>query len=320
MKWALAVLILAATVFAGCGGGGDGSAGTAGPGVTPTSVAGVVAKGLVKGATVMVCRVVGGAPEQDAACARGVTGSDGAYGVSLADGFTGPVLVKIVAAAGSTMADETTGTDVPYAMTMRALVPAVTGATVVHVTPFSEMAVAGAMMSMPLDATKIAQSIAAVQGMMAGFAIDMGVVPVVDLKNHAADAAKLGDEANMVAQLARVAMAARHGGTLKDANGLPCNAAGATAPQQYACAVGAMAGVMSGYVTADPARLAAMVAALNAQRPTSVWVPVRRQDGSVVMQATDMTSFTSMQALMEHGGMSRTAAAGATNVMMGRMR
>jgi len=63
-------------------------------------------------------------------------------------------MIKVMAGTGSMMLDETTGTDIPYNMTMRAMVPAVSTTTTVYVTPFSEMA-ASAVSKTTIDATAI---------------------------------------------------------------------------------------------------------------------------------------------------------------------
>ena len=228
-------------------------------------------------------------------------------------------MVKVMAGSASTMMDETTGNDVPYNMTMRAVVPAVSKTTTAYVTPFSEMA-ASAVSTTTIDATKISQSIAAVQSTMLTLGVDMSVMPMVDLKNNGSDSAKLTLQSNMVKQLARVAMAAKNSNLLKDANGVACNAAGTTASQQIACAVSAMAGVMNSYVTADATKSANVLAALNAQNPTSVNMPILKADGTMATQLTDMTSSASMQAAMQNAGMPVNAAANTVNVMMGGMR
>ena len=314
-------LSLVAAALAGCGGGGGGGDVGAAATVTPTatSVSGVAAKGIVKQANVLVCRISNGVPEADAWCASTTTGNDGSYSVSFSDGYTGPVMVKIMAGTASTMVDETTGTDVPYNMTMRAVIPAVGTATTAYVTPFSEMAANAASMT-AMDATTIRQSIAAVESTMLSLGLDMSVMPLIDLKDNASSSATLTAQANMVKQLARVAMAAKNSSRLHDGSGAACNATGTTTSEQFACAVTAMANVMDSYVTADPTKSADLLAALNAQNPTSVDMPIRRADGTMGMEIADMTSFTSMQAAMEKAGMAVTDAANTTNSMMGGMR
>jgi hypothetical protein len=311
-----------ATVLAlsGCGGGGGGDAGSVAA-VSPatTSVSGTAAKGIIKQAKVLVCRIVNGAPEPDASCASTVTGSDGSYSVTFGDGYNGPAMVKVMVGTASTMMDETTGTDIPYNMTMRAVIPAISRTTTAYVTPFSEMA-ASAVSTTAIDATKISQSIAAVESVMLPLGIDMSVMPMMDLKDNAADAAKLTLQSNMVKQLARVAMAAKYSNLLKDASGAPCNAAGTTAAQQIACAVTAMAGVMNSYVTADATKSANLLAALNAQNATGVNMPILKADGTIGMQLADMTSAASMQTAMQNAGMTVTAAANMANAVMGGMR
>ncbi len=305
-------------LLTGCGGSGGGDNAPAAALPSSSSVSGTAAKGIIKQAKVLVCRIINGAPQADASCASATTGSDGSYSVAFSDNYSGPAMVKVMAGAASTMIDETTGTDIPYNMTMRAVVPAISRATTVHVTPFSEMA-ASAASTTAMDATKISQSIAAVQSAMATLGVDMSAMPMVDLKNNGSDSAALAMQANMVKQLTRVAMAAKNSNLLQDANGVPCNAAGATTSQQFACAVAAMAGVMNSYVTSDATKSANVLAALNAQNVTSTNMPILKADGTIGMQLADMTSFASMQAAMQKAGMTANSAANAVNVMMGGM-
>jgi len=283
--------------------------------VGSTTVSGVVAKGLVKQARVLACRITNGTPEPDANCASGTTGNDGSYSVTMTDGYTGPLLVKVMSTAASTMMDETTGTDIPYSMTLRAMAPSVSGSTTVQVTPFSEMAASGALLSAPMDPTKISQAIAAVQNAMTSLGIDLSVMPMVDLQHDGTDATKLGMESNMAKQLSRIALAAKNSPLLKDAGGVPCNA-GTTASQQIACAVSAMSSVMTSYVSTDPAKLSNMMSALN-QNATNVTMPVRRADGSISLQNVDMSSLASMQAAIQSAGMGAGAATAANTMMAG---
>jgi hypothetical protein len=314
------VALATVLVLAGCGGGaGGGSAPAAAlPLPVATSVSGTAAKGIIKQAKVLVCRIANGVPEPDASCATGTTGNDGSYDVTLSDGYTGPAMVKVMAGTASTMVDETTGTDIPYNMTMRAVVPAVGATTTVYVTPFSEMA-ASAVSTTTIDATTINQSIAAVQSAMSTLGIDMSVMPMVDLKDNGSDAATLTLQANMVKQLAKVAMAAKNSSLLKDPNGVACNAAGTTTSQQFACAVTAMAGVMNSYVTADTTKSANLLAALNAQNATDVTMPIVKADGTIDMATVDMDSAASMQTAMQNAGMTVTSAANTVTVVMGGM-
>jgi hypothetical protein len=305
--------------LAGCGGSGGGGGAPAATTPTASSVSGTAAKGIVKQARVLVCRIVNGLPEADASCASSTTGNDGSYSVTLSDNFSGPAMVKIMASAASTMMDETTAADIPYNMTMRAVVPAISKTTTVHVTPFSEMA-ASAVSTTTIDATKISQSIAAVQSAMSTLGVDMSAMPMVDLKHNGADSATLTMQANMVKQLTRVAMAAKTSSLLKDAAGAPCNAAGTTTSQQFACAVAAMAGVMNSYATADATKSANVLAALNAQNVISTNMPILKADGSLGMELADMTSSASMQSAMQNAGMTVNSAANTVNVMMGGMR
>ena len=307
-------------VLGGCGGGGGGgsSPAAASPAATSTSVSGTAAKGIIKHAKVLVCRIVNGVPQPDASCTSGTTGNDGSYDVTLSDGYTGPAMVKVMPGTASMMTDETTGTDVPYTMTMRAVVPAVGATTTVYVTPFSEMA-ASAVSTTTIDATTISQSIAAVQSAMATLGVDMSVMPMLDLKDNGSDSATLTLQSNMVKQLARVAMAAKYSNLLEDGSGAPCNAAGTTTSQQFACAVTAMAGVMNSYVTADATKSANLLKALNDQSVTSVNMPILKANGTIDMVPADMTSAASMQTAMQNAGMTLTTAANTVHTMMGGM-
>ena len=305
----LAVLV----ALSACGGGGGGSAAPA------TTVSGTAAKGIVKQARVLVCRIVNGAAEADAACASGTTGADGSFGVTMSDGYTGPAMVKVMAGTGSMMSDETTGSDVPYNMTMRAVVPAVFATTVTYVTPFSEMA-ASAVGTSAIDAGKMTQAMSTVQTLITNLVIDLTVKPMMDLKNNGSDSAMLGRQSNMIKQLARVTLAAKNASSLTDASGTACNAAGTSTSQQVTCAVAAMSRVMTGAGTTDSTMAAVMLAALNSQNPTSVTMPINKADGTLGMELADMTSETSMQSAMQRAGMTVNAAASTVYVMMQGMR
>lgn len=298
-----------------CGGGGGGSTASS---PTPTTVSGTAAKGLVKQAKVLVCRIVNGTPEADASCAATTSGSDGSFTVSLSDGFTGPVMIKVMVGTASVMQDETTGNDISYSMTMRAVVPAVSTTTAVYVTPFSEMA-ANAVGTTAMDADKIRQAMATVQTVMTGLGVDLDVKPMVDLKNNGTDSATLGKQANMVKQLTRVVMAAKNASSLKDSHGVACNAAGTTAAQQIACTMNAMASVMTGIATTDQTKEAAVLAALNSQTVTTAYMPIIKGDGTLDMEPTDMDSTESMQTAMQRAGMTIPDAADAVHIMRQRM-
>jgi hypothetical protein len=135
----------------------------------------------------------------------------------------------------------------------------------------------------------------------------------------------LGQQANMVKQLARVMMVAK-AGSLNDPNGAACNATGTSTSQQIACTMTVMASVMTGAATTDPTKAATVLAALNAQTVTTAYMPIIKADGTLAMpmQSVDMTSTTttstSMQAAMQSAGMTTTAAPSTVTTMMPRMR
>ncbi len=315
-KFGLSALGLLA--LSACGGGGAAGSGNPGPAAAPTMLSGVASKGLVKDAKVMVCRIVNGTVQADASCLSTTSGKDGSFSVTLSDGFTGPVLVKVMAGVGSMMLDETTGGDIPYSMTLRAMVPALSASTAVYVTPFSEM-VANAMGTSSIDADKIRQAMGTVQTLMSSLGIDLSVMPMVDLKNSSGDATLMGQQANMVAQLTKVVMAAKSSSLLTNANGVACNAAATAADQQVACAVNMMAGLMTGPTTFDRTKADAMMAALLAQNVTATNMPIIMANGTVGMQLADLTSVQSLQTAMQNAGMSSAIVASTVTGMMSGM-
>ncbi len=207
-------LLSAAALLSACGGGGGGSASTT---TTATTTEGFAAKGIIQNAKVYVCRITGGAVQADANCATGTTGEDGSYSVSLSDGWTGPVVVKIMPVTGvSKMLDETTGTYVDFSVTdgLRAVVAA--AGTTTHVTPFSEIAASAAIDNAAagsIDTTAVNAANAMVQS---NFGIDLSTKPVVDLKASSTDSDAMGKQIAMVQKLAQVVNASTTSGVLKD--------------------------------------------------------------------------------------------------------
>ena len=299
-------VILALAALAGCGGGGGG--GTAMP--APTTVSGIAAKGIIMQARVLVCRIVNGVPEADISCAATVTGSDGSYHVTLSDGYAGPALIKVMAATNSTMLDETTGLPIPYGMTLRALVPAVSANTTAYVTPFSDM-VAAALGNANIDADQIRLQITNVQTLMSSLGIDLSVGPLVDIRNNGANAALLGMQANMVKQLTRLMIAARTSTQLQAADGSACAAAGTTS-QQVACAVTAMDRLMT--QSQNQTQTTAILAALANQNVATVSLPIIDSSGNFTTVSVNIASAGAMQAAMQAAGLNS-----ATTVVPGMM-
>lgn len=302
--------LISLLVLSACGGGGGGSA------IPPaTTISGTAAKGLVKQAQVLVCKIVNGTPEADASCASTISGNDGSFTVTMLDSYTGPAMIKVMPGTTSMMLDETSGTYIPYNMIMRAMVPVVSASTTVYVTPFSEMAASAVGMT-NIDSGKISQAIATVQTLMAGMGVDLGVMPLPDLMNNGSDSIMLGKQSNMTKQLARVMMATKDANSLKDPNGTPCNATGTSTTQQITCVLNEMNSLMTSVATTDQTKAAVVINAFNSQNVTAVYMPIIKADGTLDIELVDMTSSQSMQAAMQKAGMMTPSAASAVNIMM----
>ena len=320
-----AVSMSALLALAGCGGGEDPV--VAPPAIAPTMVSGTAAKGIVKRANVLVCRVVNGAAEADATCATGTTSVDGSFAVALKDGFTGSALVKVVTSATSTMLDETTGVDIAYDMLMRSVVPAVSTATITYVTPFSEMAASLAVFSSAsnstgLDALVISAATGGVQTLLSNLtAIDLAVKPVIDLKTNGSDPVLLGKQANMVKQLARLTMTAKRAPDTPDSSfGVHCNTPGTSASQQLACATNVMSSAMSRGGNFAAFAFSRIIPTIVAENPKSVAMAIIQPDGTLNVQVTDMTSAASMQSAMRNAGMPEAVLVSNVQTMMLQMR
>lgn len=320
-----AMAIATLMALAGCGGGEDQV--PAPPAVPPTAVSGTAAKGIVKRAKVLVCRIANGAPEPDASCATGITAADGSFAVTLVDGYTGPAMVKVMTSAASTMLDETTGADIAYDMTMRSVVPAVSAATITYVTPFSEMAASLAVASTvaantSIDALAINLAIGQVQTMLSNLtAIDLAVKPAIDLKNSGSDPVALGKQANIVKQLARLTMTAKRAPDSVDASGgVHCNTSGTSASQQLACATDAMSRAMSRGGNAAAFAFSRILPAIVSENPAAVTMAIIKPDGTLSLEVADMTSAASMQSAMQKAGMPAADVVSHVQIMMLQMR
>ena len=324
-RGAAAIGIAALMALEGCGGGEDQV--PAPPAVPPTSVSGTAAKGIVKRAKVLVCRIANGAPEPDTSCTAGITGVDGSFAVTLIDGYSGPAVVKVMTGAASTMLDETTGVDIPYDMTMRSVVPAVSTATITYVTPFSEMAASLAVFSSSfdstgLDALAINGATGAVQTLLSHLnAIDLAVKPVIDLKNSGSDPVLLGKQANILKQLARLTMTAKRVPDTPDTSfGVHCNTPGTSASQQLACATNVMSSAMSRGGNYAAFAFSRIIPTIAAENPTSVAMAIIKPDGTLGLEVADMTSAASMQSAMQNAGMPAAVLFSNVQIMMLQMR
>jgi hypothetical protein len=304
------------SAIAGCGGAGQDPAF---PLAAPTSVSGTVSKGIVKQAKVLVCRIVDGVLEADASCAAGSTGSDGSFSVTLTDGFTGPAIVKVIASETSAMLDETSGSYIPYDMTMRSVIPAISLKSMTYITPFSEMATSWTRTT-GNDAAGITLAMGQVQQLISMSGVDLMAKPVIDLQTSGSDPVMLGKQANMIKQLARVTMMAKRSPDVNDSSGgVHCNTPGTSTTQQIACAVGAMSGAMTRGANAAAQSLSRIVPAMMAEQPTAVSMPVIRPDGTLDLEVADMSDAASMESAMRNAGMPSSLVASNVQIMMLQM-
>lgn len=312
------ITISVLSAIGGCGGGGsqDGAL----PLAAPTSVSGTVAKGIVRQAKVLVCRIVNGVPETDATCAAGSTGPDGSFSVTLSDGFTGPAIVKVIAGETSAMLDETTGSYIPYAMTMRSVIPAVSSKTMTYITPFSEMAATWTGTT-GNNAAGITLAMGQVQQLLSSAGVDLMTKPVIDLQTSGTDPVVLSKQANLVKQLARVTMMAKRSPAVDDSSGgVHCNTPGTSTSQQIACATSAMSGAMTRGANAAAQSFSRIVPAMMAEEPTSVTMAIIKPDGTLFLAVADMTNAASIELAMRNAGMPLSLVATSVQIMMLQMR
>ena len=271
-------LCMAVSLLAACGGGGGGiGIGGGNGGVTsPTSTSGYAAKGIIQGATVLVCRIKDRAIEADALCAKGTTGQDGSYLVSLSDGWTGPVMVKIMPNSTSKMLDETTGNYVDFNLTdgIRAVVA--TAGTPAYVTPFSEVAANAAVATGNLDANVVQQANAMVQS---NFGVDLSVKPLVDLRGTT-DPSALGKQIAMVQKLAQIVNASKTGGVFN------CST--------IACGIQAMRAMAPSTTSVKQSAGTTMSAVFSASVP--IQFPVLKSNGRVALISMNPNDSGSMEA------------------------
>ena len=293
-------VLSAAALLSACGGGG-GSSSTS---TTATTTSGYAAKGIIKGAKVLVCRITGGAVQADASCATGTTGVDGSYSVSLADGWTGPVLVKVMPATGATMMNELTGLDETFDVEdgLRAVVAS--AGTAAQVTPFSEIAAAAAVASGTVDTAAVNQANAMVQS---NFGIDLSTKPVVDLKESSGDSAAMGQQIAMVQKLAQVVNAGKNGQFKNPTTGAACTT--------VACGISAMKAIAptttSIVATSGTGNsMSTMNTVFNTT--VAVNVPIRKSDGTISVQTIDPSSSSSIQTKLAAAGLTDSASLVAT--------
>ena len=265
-------------LLSACGGGGGGAGAGFVAGVT--AVSGFAAKGVISQAKVLVCRIKDGKIEADSSCAVGSTTDSGAYTVSMLDGWSGPVLVKVQATANSQMLDETTGTRQPFTAEIRAVVP--TAATPAHVTPFTDIAATAVIKEAAtgsVDSAKVVQANYMVQNTLG---VDLTTKPVVDAT---AEGSEVGKQLGMVVALTKF---------LKATNTL---AAGCTSGDNLKCALDNM---RSSVVSSTSLSLQAktQMAQISGQTVANLYVPIIDRNGAVNPKQVNPSDATAIQTAM----------------------
>ena len=215
MRKTLFVLLLGTGLLAACGSDGSGEDDTAPP--TPAlpttnavvAVSGTAAKGLMVNADVGVYAVDAAGQVAEPPLATTTTDAQGRYSLQFAGNQDQPYVVRVGAKAGTTHADEVTGTAqaLPVGFQMRSLViPAATGTvtTSASITPFTEMAVAAA--------SRAAGGISLVNATQAVSTVSqlLGFNPIAVTPTTAAGAAS-GDEQKLAVLLLAVSQLAHDG-------------------------------------------------------------------------------------------------------------
>lgn len=214
MRKTLFVAMASAGLLAACGGGSGSDATTP---VTPTppstsatvALSGTAAKGLMANADVGVYAVNADGSVAATPLQTTTTDAQGRYSLSFTGTKDQPYVVRVSANAGTTHADEVTGTaqPLPAGFQMRSLVvPTATGAvtTSASITPFSEMAVAAAAKATGgVTAANAAQAISTVTQLL-------GFNPTTVAATTTATAAS-GDEQKLAVMLTAVSQMASSG-------------------------------------------------------------------------------------------------------------
>lgn len=139
-----------AGVIGGCGGGGGGgSSSTTSTAATGGAVAGVAAKGILKGAKVTAYCGNSTAPadildsgDKTPASGKGITDTAGNYSLSWTTTCNRPVKIVVQGVATTTMEDEAVGSVSADGITLRAYVADGSQKDPVHITPLTNMAAA----------------------------------------------------------------------------------------------------------------------------------------------------------------------------------
>jgi|GEM_PF-6793341 len=204
-----------------CGGGRGGGGGGVASTTSTVGVSGVASKGLLGKATVNVYAVTNGA--KGALLGTTTTNDVGEYAITGLTANTNPIIVEVVTTAATKLCDETKPlvsgkfdcTTTPSAGTViRSTLPNLSATSVVHVTPFSEMAVAAAASTGSLTPATLAVGQAAVQD-------SLGFNPMT-VKPVNADSDMDANQAKMMALLSALMLDAKLNTCSGDASGMKC--------------------------------------------------------------------------------------------------
>ncbi len=311
IKFILAILFSIAV--AACGGGGGGSSPPA-----SNTLTGIVAKGPVGGAEVLVFRAGDYSGAASGVAASGNYPDDhkalnysspapvtnGSYSVNIGS-YSGPVIIVVrPKSSGSTMCNELTGScALAFNFRMRAAVPGVGANTTAYITPFTEMAAHAVGTS--TDPAVINTANALVRTRVLPGLDPLTTSPVVDSRVPTTEQSA---QRQMVVALAAVAQAGS--GTIGTTN---CGALTAGSAQ-IACAVDALSNTMGSATatgaTIDGSKVAAFNTAMGSL--TTINVPTLNSSGSLTTTTTLDTTTDTDAVMVQTGVATNSAALGTT--------
>jgi hypothetical protein len=273
--------LLCSIAISACGGGGGDSP----PPPPPASntLTGVVAKGSVGNAEVLVFKAGDYSGPADDAKALNTTPAptDASGNYSVVVKYSGPVIVVVrPKTTGSTMLNELGGGTLPFNFRMRTALPSVVTNTTAHITPFTEMAAKAVGNSTSADVIRSANW--AVRTKVLPGLDPLTTSPIVDSRLAITEQSA---QKQMVVALAAVVQAGNS--TITNSAGTICNTL-AAGELQIACAVDAISSSVTSptasNVNIDGSKVAALSAAMSAL--TNINVPTLDANGALITTTT----------------------------------